>query len=227
MNKFFYILIAFLLAACGSTPATQNQVQNIPSSMTVAPAPSSTYTLTPLPTDTPIPTTTPTPLPTHTPTPLPTEVQGQLLQTYKFLVFIELNVNLLNETATRVNSGELSGPSSFGTILALSIVVNAVEEGIPDIVPLEDLKPYWEDALAVHAGTKDILSRWLNDEIDSAKVMEEIGPFIEQIDKINSDAEHTLSKEYGFDSAELASTRDGVMQSIGELFATPTPTAVP
>lgn len=223
MRNIIIPIIALILSACSVGQATNVLPSaTIESVVTSTSIPISTFTV--MPTETSMPTNTPELSPTLTPTQLPDLLKNEILQAYKILLFVQINANLLKETAIRVNSGELSGFESFGTVVAVASLVNAVDEAIAENTPPKQLQIQWDKALDIHSQTKDILSRWFNKEIDSSVVLTEIeGPVIE-IEDILSSVDKELSKMYGFDLDELQKVRDEAIVSINQIFNTPTPT---
>ena len=139
------------------------------------------------------------------------------------LAFTHLSAELLNETATRVKSGELAGFDTLGALIALAAFVNAVDEGFAEVTPPELLVSSYEDALAVHNQIKDIFARWWDDQIDAAAVLQEMEPVLQAIDQTARTAEEILAREYGQDPDELTRIRQELIDSIPDIFATPEP----
>jgi len=139
------------------------------------------------------------------------------------MVLIQVDVNLLDQLATKVNSGELSGLDAFASLIAAVGVTNAVDQAIPQTtVPLL-MKPFWEKAIPIHESTKELLARWYNKEIASIDVLAETPALMKKIDKIMDDCELGLGLIYGFDINEMRKAREEAMNSLADIFATPTP----
>jgi hypothetical protein len=213
MKKSVLIFLIILITSC--TPLSSSPKvtpTNTPIFPTATPSPSLT------------PTLTHTPQPTPTLTPIPAEEKEAVIQAYRIMLFIQIGANLLKNTATKVVTGELTGFDSFGAIIALSAFVNAVEEAIPQTKVPSIITSYWDQVLPVHTAIKDILSRWVNKEIDSNIVVKEIDPYLKQIEKIMDSMEKKLASSYGFDAKEMNKTREEAIQSMDAIFSTSTPT---
>ncbi|PKO08037.1 MAG: hypothetical protein CVU40_17485 [Chloroflexi bacterium HGW-Chloroflexi-2] len=219
MKKFLSFLLILLITAC--SPGSLVEPTLLPTEI----LPTATFTPTNTPTITPTPTATATPEPTLTPTPLPLteEELNSLRQAYQILLFIQIDSNMLEETATKVNNGELAGFEALGALLGLATIIDEVNKGIAVTTPLPFLKPYWEDALMIHEETKTLLGDWFNKKIDSSIVMEKTPALNASIEKIMVDLEKELSGINGIDAEELKKVRDEAIQSIGEIFETSTP----
>ena len=218
MKKLVLAFLVILLTAC--SPSSSMPV--VTPTQTQVP-PSATPTLTATPTHTPTPTSTATPSPTPTLVPISTEEQGLILQAYKIMLFIQLDANMLDQVATKVNAGELTGFNSLGGLIALAAVINAVDEAIPQTTTPEIFSPYWEQALSIHAATKDLTAKWFNKEIDSSVVLDDVAPYLEQIEKIMDDLDKELASSYGFNLQDMKKYREDAIQSFNGIFGTPTP----
>jgi hypothetical protein len=224
MKKTIYMVLIILVAACSSgqaMPTIPREAATVMELATATPIPTATATSTPTATFTP--TVTPKPSSTSTPTALPEALKNEILQAYKILLFIEVDTNMLSETASRVKSGEISGLDGFGTTLALAMLVEGVDQAIAETTPPEFLQKPWDRALEIHEQTKDILSRWFNDEIDSSIVLDEIEDPLGEIEKIMSGVEEELASRYGIDPDEMREFREDTIESMNEIFNTPTP----
>jgi hypothetical protein len=164
------------------------------------------------------------PISTVTPTALPVEMKNEILQAYKLLLFIQIDANLIQETANRVNSGELSKNDSGGLILAIATLAAGLDEEIAGIKPTNELRTQLNQAVAIHYQTKSIIHSWFMGEIDSSAVLDEIKKPITDMENIISSADEVLSTMYGFDPNELQKVRDDAIASINQVLNTPTPT---
>ncbi|MFC2064158.1 hypothetical protein ACFLXB_03570 [Chloroflexota bacterium] len=209
MNKTIICCAIFLLlfSSCTSTNPipTNNSLKNV--------------TLT----NTLLPTSTFTPEPTITKTLIPENEKNALIQTYKIMLFIYMDINMLDQGAKEINSGELSGAESFGYIIGLATLVNAVDKEIPQIKPHDKLNTYWERSLSIHEITKDLISKWFNDEIDSAVVLDEVKPYLAQIENNMSDFEREIENIYGMDADDMKEYRDQAIIDFNSIFSPPTP----
>jgi hypothetical protein len=151
-------------------------------------------------------------------TPLPEALSEQIEQTYTTLVLIQANAELLNESATRVQSGELDGLEGLGAVFAVAALIAAVDESIPQTMPPDPLRSAWNAATVVHQQTKDLAGRWLDKQVDSAQVVAEIEPLLTSIGEIVTEAEAVLGTEYGFDSDMLTREREDTIDSLPDVF---------
>ncbi len=167
---------------------------------------------------------------TVTPTPLPDELVNQILQTYRALVLIQVNAELLDETASRVQSGELVDSEETDVILALAGLIQGVEEALPQITPPDVLIPAWQDAVGVHEETRGIVRRWRDQEISSLQVIDDMAPVVTEIGAVVRSVEAALASEYNLDLELLAEQRQEIIARVPEIFETglaPSPTPAP
>jgi hypothetical protein len=137
-----------------------------------------------------------------------------------------MNAEMLAETAVRVQTGELEGFESFGTLLVLAAIIEAVDESLPELEPMPELKGLWEEMLVVHERTKEVLSAWYDDEIDSTQVIAEVEPLLADAESALEDAERTLAREYGLPTDELKAVRQELVREMRDIVAgvaTPAP----
>jgi len=167
-------------------------------------------------TEAPEPTATLEPTDTPEPTEIPEELEEQVTQLYGVVVLIQADAVLLNEAAERTAAGDLAGAEQFGLLIGLGAVVQAVDETIPEIDPPGPLAGAWEDAVAVHEQTKDIFGRWLDEEIVSTQVVEEMEPVLEEAERVSLAVEGIMAGAYGADAGELAENRH---EAIDEMVA--------
>jgi hypothetical protein len=205
-----------LQAAMGQTPTST--IERI---ITNTPNPTSTITGTPTRTNTPKPSNTP--VPTSTPTTISDSLKEQIVQNYTAMVLIQTNANMLMEVAERIDKGELEGFESFGYVLGLAAMVGAIEEVLPEIEIATGLEDYWSESIKVHDSTKDILARWIEEEIDSRIVMEELEIPLERIDEIMTNLEEFLGLAYQFEASELTTMREEIVAEMEEIFENPPP----
>ena len=168
MKLSFAVLIQSILVISLFLSACSPRIVRVTPTMTKAPTETNTPhpTLTITPSITSSPTLTPTFTETPTPTKIPEELRNQIIQSYGTMLFIQANLVLLDETAQRVQSGELSGFDTLGAMIAIAAFVNAIDEAIPEIEPPKPFNSYWEDMLTIHKELKSIIRRWFNDEIE-------------------------------------------------------------
>ncbi|MFC1996971.1 hypothetical protein ACFLXI_05110 [Chloroflexota bacterium] len=157
-------------------------------------------------------------------TPYPEALKNEIFQIYKILLFVQIDANLLKETASRVKSGELEGFESLGVIIAMSALIQALDELIAETTPPDILKSEWDQAIEIHRQTREILKRWWDKEINSTNVLDEISAPLDEIETLMGDIDKELSNNFHFDPAELKQVRDDAIESINVIFETPTPT---
>lgn len=222
------LLFTAFITACGG-PEEQDTREQI-NEVTAAPQQPSEVSTTEalILTDTPASTVTPLPTDTLEPAPpattLPDDLVKQIEQTYKALVLVQAAGEMLNETAIRIQAGELEGLESFGYLIAVGAIAKGVDESIAEMSPPDLLAAELEDAKAVNNEVRLVISRWLDKEIDSSQVVEEMEPLLVSIDDIVTKAEKILAEEFGRDPEELSEQRREAMESVSEIFdATPTP----
>jgi hypothetical protein len=212
MKKYVIVLLIFLLTACSPISLMPTMT---PTNTQVAPTATNTLT--------PAPTSTPTPTPTLTLIPISSDEKELIIQAYKVMLFIQIDSNMLDQTATKIKAGELTGLNSFVALITLAAMVNAVDEAIPQTKVPDIISPFWEQALPVQSATKDLVSRWVNKEIDSTVVLEEVAPLLEKIEKTMVNLDQELEFNYGFDAQEMKKARQDAIDSMNEIFATATP----
>ena len=152
-------------------------------------------------------------------------MREQILQTYGNMVLIQSELGLLHETAVKVRDGELEGFESFGALIAVASLVNAIDENLPQIGPVPPLTETWDEMLAIHESVKDVTARWFNKDIASPEVIEELTPLMADVEEIMSRAEARLTQVYGLPQKELEAWRCQAVEDLSSAFdATPTPT---
>lgn len=237
---FILVLLVLITTACAA-PSEQtaqegandvvSESQQLPETTSTAlspasdtPVPTSTATPsnTPPPTDTPTPTNTPAPTATSTPTPtatqLPDELVGQIEQSYKALVLTQAIAEVLNETAVRIQAGEVEGFEAFGYLIAVGAMAKGLDEGFAEITPPEFLDSSIADAAALNLEVRRIISRWLDEEIDSAQVVEEMAPLLASIEETVTSAEEILAGEFDRDPEDLSNIRREAIATVYQIF---------
>ncbi len=173
----------------------------------------------------PTATVTFTPAPTTTATliPLSEEELAMLNQVYRILLFIQIDMRTLDEIAEKVQAQELVGIETVGALMVLATVVNEVDTAIQTATPPELIWDDWEAALQAHEDTKQLITDWVNEEIDSSGIRAEAEVKLGEIDKLMERVEMALAEHYGFDQEEMRLNRESVVESVNEIFATPEP----
>lgn len=230
------LLILLALALAASASACKGTAPEVTETTrptdTSQPTATSVPTDTPVPTDTVVPTDTPSPTPIPSPTPtmaataLPEDLREQILETWRPLVVAQMNAEMLMEAAVKVQAGDLAGFESLGTLIVLAAFAEAVDESLPTVEPMPELQGSWNKMLTVHERTKETLSAWYNDEIDSAQVIEEVEPLVSDAESALTSAERVLANEYGLPTEELNAARQELLQEMRDVIAataTPAP----
>ncbi|MFO7169891.1 MAG: hypothetical protein DIU80_017860 [Chloroflexota bacterium] len=189
-------LLAALLVACG-TPAPPNAV----------PAPSTA----------PAPTAVPT-------APARPAFDEQTRQGYMTLVLLQGSVVTAEDLATRVQSGELDGFGALGQMIAVGVLLKAVDEALAEDAPAAALETAWEEARTIAPDVGALMARWSDQELSAAEIPAELAPITERVEQMLATAERDLSAVYAVDAAELRQLREEAMAGLREqLRATPEP----
>lgn len=203
-------LLLLALASCSPAAAVPTATAFIPS------------------TEMPIPSLTPEPSPTTppaTPTPLPPEFTDLIKHIYLTILMTQVDAQLVSEAANRALSGELSGTDQFATTLVIASLIEAVDETLTADQPPEALLGPWEDAHSIHEQTKQYLSAWFNSEADAAATVASMQAVLAQAETVMVEVDSIFADQYGYDLEELAAQRQETLDSIPDIFPTPTPTA--
>ena len=218
MRKILSIILLVLLTACATgvsvdQPAVTEESQ--PATATVL------VTSTQVPTATITATSAPTA--TATLIPLSEEELDVLNRVYRILLFIQIDMRMLDEIAVKVQAEELVGVETFGALMVLATVVNELDNAIQMVTPPDLIQPQWDAAMQYQEETKQLIEDWVNEEIDSAGVQVATQEKLDEIDALMENVEMTLSDYYGFDQNEMRLNRESVVESVNEIFATPEP----
>jgi len=203
----FSPLILLLAAACGVPQAA---------------APSEA------PTDIPIPTATRTspPVPTIRPTATgpSREYMEQLDAIYTMVVVIEGNATLVAETASRVASGSVDEVASEAMLADVERVMTQVD-GISSTLQVpSEFSESWEEALGVHAQTREILAAWRAGTIDPGEAALELEEVRASADHASRLAETRIAPLIGSTQAEMESARGLFLAgAIADAFEEPVP----
>lgn len=214
MKRSLYVAcLVFIVSACSSksiTPVNQQTTSvSIPSITTT---PTNTATLPP----------TNTPKPTPTITTVPADVLENALATYRAILLVHVTANLLNETSIQVRDGKLEGLDRLKPMILLKTLVDELDADLGQVKVTEELKPFFEHAVAIHAVTSDTWNRWLNSEIESKDLVPEYAPNLIEIENVISEADQIMHSKYGYKMSTLEAAREDVfMQTVDLLTATP------
>jgi len=166
-----------------------------------------------------VPTNTPIELPpTEIPTVAPTPIsQEELIKKWRpafgFYGFAYAACETALETAEASSSGEASGGESFAGILVSSLLVNTIDEALPEW----DVDSSLEDHKGKIQGhvdeLKNILSQWANDEITISEAADELAEICPSIEE-DTLALSELAKEEGLSTDSL----EQIAQDMQEAF---------
>lgn len=143
------------------------------------------------------------------------------------MLFSQASLELLDETAQQVQSGELSGFESFGALIVVAAFINAIDEAIPEIEPPSPIDIHWGDFLAIHEEIKSIVRRWYNKEIESSIVILEVKPLSSELECVIQAIESDLADQYQISSDELSKERQKIVEEFRNIFKTPVATSSP
>lgn len=214
IKRSFWLLLIVLFSACTPGGNAQPSLAETPEVLT-SPTMQASETLiaTATATSTPAPTTTATLIP------LNEEELAMLNQVYRILLFIQIDMRTLDEIAEKVQLEELVGIETVGALMVLATVVNEVDTAIQSATPPELIREDWEAALQTHEDTKQLITDWVNEEIDSAGIRAEAEAKLGEIDELMDRVEMALAEHYGFDQEEMRLNRESVVESVNEIFS--------
>jgi hypothetical protein len=133
----------------------------------------------------------------------------------------------VNELAQSLESGDLAETDRGVASFAVMAFISSAEENTAQVSPPDALSAQWDRMLVVHEHTKDAFARWYEEEIDSAELVDEMRPILEDAEAIALDAENVLGKEYGVDSELMTEQRNEAMEMVNDVFevldTTPSP----
>lgn len=165
-----------------------------------------------------IPTATATVVPLLFPS--PTANQETLKSTFRPLIgggiLLQGTCEGMIESANKRNTEESSGFEAFGEIFALGIFLNIVDEGFSDWEAPSDVLDIKEELDGHTDEMKDILSRWLDDEIDSSEVLELGGPICTEIANV-IERIGIRGKDMGISAATLEEIGSEIADSFSEM----------
>lgn len=201
----------------------KNLVRIIALSMIIS---SCTNVAIPIATETPDPTLTPSPTTTITPT--STQVPIALLEAskrvYLAMVLIQTDGNLIAEFASRVQSGELEGFEQFAPMLTIAALIKGVDESLPEIESPQYLRTDWEGMVEIHNSSKELYAKWINKEISTSEILDQIEPINNSTEKIMQEVDKNMSDYYAFSEIELNDARSEILESVSDIFeSTSTP----
>ena len=215
MRRIVAFILLLILTAC-STGGGLAELE-ITESPVITPTQIATHT--PIPTATQ--TATPAPTSTATLIPLSEEDLGMLNQVYRILLYVQIDMRMLDEIALKVQEEELVGVETFGALMVLATVVNEVDNAILTAEPPDLIREEWDAAMQYQEETKQLIEDWVNEDLDSMGVRAATQEKLVEIDALMETVEMTLAEYYGFDQNELRLNRESVVESVNEIFATP------
>lgn len=167
-----------------------------------------------------------TQIPTESPsqTALPDEVRSSLLQTHEVVVMIQFDAEATAGTARQIIAGNIPQSEVPQSVLAISGLADGTEWILPFIIPPVRLQSEWEEALAIHAHTRELLGMWANGTINASQVLNEIQDDLVSISQTVEEVEGILVGEYGFEMQSLIQAREDALAGMrGSLEVTATP----
>ena len=215
MRRIVAFILLLILTAC-STGGGLAELE-ITESPVITPTQIATHT--PIPTATQ--TATPAPTSTATLIPLSEEDLGMLNQVYRILLYVQIDMRMLDEIALKVQEEELVGVETFGALMVLATVVNEVDNAILTAEPPDLIREEWDAAMQYQEETKQLIEDWVNEDLDSMGVRAATQEKLVEIDALMETVEMTLAEYYGLDQNELRLNRESVVESVNEIFATP------
>jgi transcriptional regulator of heat shock response len=144
-----------------------------------------------------------------------------LNQVYRILLYVQIDMRMLDEIALKVQEEELVGVETFGALMVLATVVNEVDNAILTAEPPDLIREEWDAAMQYQEETKQLIEDWVNEDLDSMGVRAATQEKLVEIDALMETVEMTLAEYYGFDQNELRLNRESVVESVNEIFATP------
>lgn len=215
MRRIVAFILLLMLTACSTGGGLAEP--EITESPVITPTQVATHT--PIPTATQ--TATPAPTSTATLIPLSEEDLGMLNQVYRILLYVQIDMRMLDEIALKVQEEELVGVETFGALMVLATVVNEVDNAILTAEPPDLIREEWDAAMQYQEETKQLIEDWVNEDLDSMGVRAATQEKLVEIDALMETVEMTLAEYYGFDQNELRLNRESVVESVNEIFATP------
>lgn len=215
MRRIVAFILLLILTACSTGGGLAEP--EITESPVITPTQVATHT--PIPTATQ--TATPAPTSTATLIPLSEEDLGMLNQVYRILLYVQIDMRMLDEIALKVQEEELVGVETFGALMVLATVVNEVDNAILTAEPPDLIREEWDAAMQYQEETKQLIEDWVNEDLDSIGVRAATQEKLVEIDALMETVEMTLAEYYGFDQNELRLNRESVVESVNEIFATP------
>ncbi|MBK9711097.1 MAG: hypothetical protein IPO81_07115 [Kouleothrix sp.] len=212
-------LLALVLEACGAgAPSTGQPTPPLPIVQPTAAVP----TIPPLPTREPA--AAPAPEQPAEPAGAPADSAGQARGGYAALVLLKGAAVMLEETARQYQSGQLQGAEGAGRLIGIGAILSSADQQLGQDAPAPGLQQAWDAGRGVAPLLRDVLTRWLSNQISAANVPGALQPAQERIDSLLADAERSLAEQYGIDGAELARIREGAIAKLRQsLQGAPTP----
>lgn len=218
--RVFLVLLATGLVACVRTP-TQAEVHGAAATNpATAISALATATPPPVPTETPIPATL-----TPTPMALSATDRKDVLRAFQVMTMMEAAAHATLKGAQLAQSDDPNDPfkaslRKLGAYMLLSLAGGEMQKVTPPIT----LRPFWNDVIAAYNDTADLINRWDDKEMEPAEIADEMVDVVDRLQTTVDNAEAALILVYAWDPGELAQTRQEMLDSADEMFATPTPT---
>jgi Tol biopolymer transport system component len=220
----FSLLFYLLLATSCAQPAP---IETTPAPPSATPLPSVIPTDTPPPTQTSSPTRTPVPTPLLSKTPLSADFMDQLHAFYVIMFAIQLHTEIVSEAADRVLSEGLPVEDAFTIIREKGLSTERLDSAMQILVNQqitvpEDLSAELTTLWQAHATATDVLSRWMDGEIQPDEVITELKPVLATVETAIGSAEGTIGKLVDQNGKVLTEARQGQLSAqVNQVFPTP------
>ena len=135
-------------------------------------------------------------------------------RSYLPLLFVESIVVMLEETAGQVQADQIDGFEALGQLLAVGAMFNATQEVLEQPAPDPKLQPAWQEGQAAVPLIQEVVKRWIDKEITSAEVAQELEPAWTQVARMMDVADKIMAEEYGIDRAELSRVREELIAGL-------------
>jgi hypothetical protein len=130
-----------------------------------------------------------------------------------------------------VQADQIDGFEALGQLLAVGAMFSATQEALEQSAPDPRLQPAWQEGQAAAPLIQEVVKRWIDKEITSAEVAQELEPARTQVARTMEVADTIMASEYGIDRAEMSRIREELMaglrqdlQESAEAEPTPAPT---
>jgi hypothetical protein len=128
-------------------------------------------------------------------------------------VLVSVVCDSLLETATRRDSGEIDGMEALGEVIGAGMLLEGVDEGLLGWEPISEQSLYKDEILGYVESIKAIVGSWVDQEIDSAEVLNEL-PSICESATVTAENIMTAANAEGLSEEDLDSFFEELAQSL-------------